>query len=87
MPSNKRQIPLPDGRVVEGTVMPFQVGGEHWNEYLTDDGSVIRVKLVATEMIRLDGEYAPDGQPIYLLSATNVMTVSAPDDLKRGGGK
>ncbi len=79
----KKKIPLPDGTFVEGTIMPFQAGGEHWNEYLVEDGSVLRVKLVATEVVRVDDYYDEEGNPIYVLNSTNVLTVSAPDYLKR----
>lgn len=82
----KRTITLPDGREVEGTIMTFRSGGEHWNEYLVDDGSVIRVKLVATEVLRLDGEYDLNGSPVYLVQSTNVMAVDAPENLRGGGG-
>lgn len=63
--------------------MPFQTGGEHWNEYLVDDSTVLRVKLVATEVIRADGHYDQEGNPMYLLNSTNVMVVSSPEDLQR----
>ena len=82
----KRNITLPDGRQVEATVMTFRAGGEHWNEYLVDDGSVVKVKLVATEILRLDGEYDPSGNPIYLMGSTNVMAVDAPENLRREEG-
>ncbi len=81
----KKKIPLEDGTVIDGTILSFQSAGEHWNEYLVDDGTVVRVKLVATEIVRLDGQYDVEGNPVYLLNSTNVMTVSAPDDLKRKG--
>jgi hypothetical protein len=84
MPPKKRKIQLPDGREVEALVMPFQAGGEHWNEYLVDDGSVIRLKLVVTEILRVEGEYDQAGNPAYLVSSTNVTAVSAPDELRRG---
>lgn len=84
MPPKKRRITLPDGREIEAIVMPFQTGGEHWNEYLLDDGSVIRIKLVVTEILRGEGEYDPQGNPGYLVQSTNVTVVSAPDDLKKG---
>ena len=83
MPQRKRRITLPDGREAEAVVMPFQTGGEHWNEYLLDDGSVIRIKLVVTEILRAEGEYDPQGNPGYLVTSTNVTVVSAPDDLKK----
>ncbi|MGF1473776.1 MAG: hypothetical protein ACFB50_18800 [Rubrobacteraceae bacterium] len=79
--ARKKRVPLPDGRVIEGTVMNFQTGGEHWNEYLVDDGTVVRVKLVVTEIIRLDGEYNAQGEPIYTVESTNVSAISAPEEL------
>ncbi len=82
----KKQVPLGDGNFTEGTVVPFQTGGEHWNEYIVDDGSLLRVKLVATEVIRLDGHYDQEGNPVYVLNSTNVLVVAAPDDLKRKEG-
>ena len=83
----KRKITAPDGHDIDASVMGFRTGAEHWNEYLLDDGSVIRVKLVATEVLRLDGEYDPTGNPVYLMQSTNVMAVDAPDNLRRGGGE
>ncbi len=81
----KKKIQTPEGEI-EATVMGFQAGGEHWNEYLVDDGSLVRIKLVATEILRLDGHYDADGNPIYILNSTNVMTVEAPEDLRDKGG-
>lgn len=63
--------------------MTFRAGGEHWNEYLVDDGSVIKLKLVATEVLRVEGEYDPMGNPIYLVQSTNVMAVDAAESVRR----
>lgn len=63
--------------------MSFQTGGEHWNEYLVDDGTVVRVKLVVTEIIRLDGEYNAQGEPLYTVESTNVSAISAPEELRQ----
>lgn len=81
--SRKKKVRLADGSFIEGTIVPFQSGGEHWNEYLAEDGSVLRVKLVATEIVRMDGQYDQEGNPVYIMNSTNVMVVSAPEDLKR----
>lgn len=85
MANRTRKITTPDGRIIEGVIMPFQVGGEHWNEYLVDDGSVIRMKPIVTEVIRLDGEYDAKGDPVYMIQAQNVMNISAPDGLRKEG--
>jgi hypothetical protein len=79
----KKTIPLPDGRRVEGTVLGFKGASEPWTEYLVDDGTVIRIKIVATEVVRIDGEYDPTGEPLYFVGTTNVMAVSAIDELRR----
>jgi hypothetical protein len=67
--------------------MPFQTGGEHWNEYLLDDGTVLRMKLVVTEVVRLEGMYDLKGDPSYAVQSTNVTAVSAPDELRKKDGQ
>lgn len=83
MPQRHRKIRGPDGRELDALEMPFQVGGEHWNEYVCDDGSVVRLKPVVTEIFRIEGEYDPMGNPVYVVNSTNVVSVSAPDELRR----
>jgi hypothetical protein len=82
---DKRRIPFPDGSFKEGTLMSFRATGEHWNEYLVDDGTVIRIKLVSTEIVKVDGEYDHQGNPIYFVQSQNVMAVNAPERLRKGG--
>lgn len=74
------------GQMVDATEVSFQAGGEHWNEYLLDDGSVIKLKTITTEIVRVDGQYDPDGNPVYVVKSTNIVTVSAPEKLRRPGG-
>lgn len=83
MPPKKRKIKLPDGREAEVTVVGFQEGGEHWNEYLLQDGSVIRVKLVLGEVMRVEDAYDGEGNPLYLTKFQNVMMVSSPDEIRK----
>ncbi len=82
----KRKIRMPDGREVDAIELGFQASGEHWSEYLVDDGTVIRLKPVAVQVSRVEGEYDPQGNPVYLIQTQNVMVVSAPDKLRRLGG-
>jgi hypothetical protein len=83
----RRRIPAPDGQVHEGEIMPFRAGGEYWNEYMVDDGTVIKIKLVATEIIKLDDMYEPNtGDPVYVVQSMNVTSVQAPEHLKRQEG-
>lgn len=82
----KRKIRMPDGREVDAIELGFQTTGEYWNEYLVEDGTVIRLKPVAVQIVRVEGEYDEQHNPMYLVQTTNVMFVSAPDKLKRSGG-
>ncbi len=81
----KKKVPLANGSSADATIVPFRGDVEHWNEYLLDDGTVLRMKSIVTEVARLDGEYDAEGNPAYVVNSTNVTHVSAPEDLKKGG--
>jgi hypothetical protein len=72
------------GREVEGLEVRFRSNHEEWNDYTLEDGSSIRMKAVVSEIVRLDGEYDAEGNPIYLVKSTNVLVIKAPDNLKKG---
>jgi hypothetical protein len=79
----KRKIQGPDGNQHDATELSCQNAREHWNEYLLDDGAILRLKPVATEIFRIDDMFDNDGNPVYILKSTNIVTVNAPDNLKR----
>jgi hypothetical protein len=81
--NRRTKIQFPDGEEHDAVELSFQTSGENWNEYLLDDGSVVRVKLVMTSIARVEGVYDQNGSPIYVAQSTNVMSVSAPEDLRR----
>jgi hypothetical protein len=68
---------------VDATEVGFRSSGENWNEYLVDDGTVVRMKLVVTEILRIDDRYDHEGNPQYFVKSTNVVAVSAPEHLRR----
>lgn len=74
-------MPLPDGTEAEAEVVGFRANNENWNDYLLDDGTVLRMKLVVTEVMRVAGQYDQAGNPAYIVNSTNVITVDAPEDL------
>lgn len=82
MPRPKKRVPF-GGKEVEGTPVTPTSSSEHWNQYLLEDGSVVRMKLVATEFVRIEGEYDAEGNPVYVVRSTNVVAVESPDGLKR----
>jgi hypothetical protein len=81
--ARRRTIKGPDGKPVEATELSFQNVREHWNEYLLDDGTVLKLKPIATEIFRLD-MHDQEGNPVYFLKSHNVMVASVPDHLKKG---
>jgi hypothetical protein len=78
-----RKFKQGDGRDIEAEVVGFRAGGEHWNEYLLDDGTVFKIKLVVTEIVRVKDQYDVNGDPIYAASHTQVTAVDAPEGLRR----
>lgn len=73
----KRQIPIPGQGLVDVTEVGFRSTGEYWNEYLLDDGTVARIKLVVANVFRVDGQTDGKGQPVYVIESTNVTSISA----------
>ena len=61
------------GRQVEGKSVDFLTRKEDFNEYQLTDGKVLRIKMVVTRIIKLEGETASDGSPIYILQSQNIV--------------
>ena len=73
----KRQIPIQGQGLVDVTEVGFRSTGEYWNEYLLDDGTVARIKLVVANVFRVDGQTDNKGQPVYMIESTNIASISA----------
>lgn len=71
------------GRDVDGIELKFKSIHEEWNEYDLEDGTTIRLKAVVTDIVRLNGEYDQEGNPVYIVKSGNMMVVKAPDELKK----
>lgn len=72
------------GRTVDGEVIPVDESTERWSNIVLTDGTTIRLKPVVTDVIRLAGVFDAEGQPVYVVKSTNVMTVAAPATLLKG---
>lgn len=77
-----RKIPF-RGQEVDATEVDFQTRKEDWNEYQLMDGTVIKMKLVAGEVFRIEGEYDEEDNPVYIVRSKNVLIVRSPNALKR----
>jgi hypothetical protein len=78
-----RRMRGPDGEDHEVTELSFQNAREHWNEYLLDDGTVLKLKPVATQVFRFEDLRDGDGNPMYIIKSTNVTVVSVPETLRK----
>jgi hypothetical protein len=74
MPEKNKKLPI-FGHEVDVAEVPIVKSDEQINTYWLEDGSVIRVRTVATSILRVEGHYLPDGSPIYIVMATPVTNV------------
>ncbi len=74
-----QKIRGPDGKDHDATPVGFQNAREYWNEYLLDDGTIIRLKLVATEVLRVEDMRDANGAHVYVVKSTNVVVANAPE--------
>ena len=81
--SDHKEIINFEGRQVEASLIEMTQNAERWNEYLLEDGTVLRMKLILKKVLRLDGEYDGDGNPVYIMQSTNVSTVTSPAHLRK----
>ncbi len=47
------------------------------------DGSEIRMRVAVTDILRVDGEYDGEGNPVYIVKSQNVVSVFSPENLRR----
>ena len=73
-----------EGKKVAGTEVRFDTIREEWNVYELKDGSTIKAKLVVTAILRLNGEFNAEGDPMYIIKSTNLVTsVDVPEHLRK----
>ena len=73
------------GQQVPGEEVEFETEHEGFNIYILHDGTRLKFKAVVGQIIRLDA-YKPDGEPVYMINASNVAIATVPDALKRQPG-
>ena len=48
---------------------------ERWSEYRLADGTTLRLRPVMIAVFRDDGQYTPDGDPVYNMKSTLITDV------------
>mgnify|MGYP001597955159 CR=1 FL=1 len=64
-----------NGEMVDGEVLFYEPLSQKWNEYRLEDGSLVKILLVVSKAMRVIGQRNEQGQPIYLLESTNIVTI------------
>ena len=60
--------------LTEGEVLEAR---ERWSEYRLADGTILRLKPVIIAVFREDGQFTPDGEPVYNMKSTLITDVRA----------
>ncbi|MFH1328765.1 MAG: hypothetical protein ABIH76_08010 [Candidatus Bathyarchaeota archaeon] len=75
-------------QIPKGVDLDFETIREDWNEYKLADGTTLKVKIVLTGVQRLEQQYTPTGDPVYVVASQNVVrAVNVPPELKRKSSK
>jgi hypothetical protein len=70
--------------MVSGTEVSVEESLERWSDVTLEDGARIRLKGSVVSAVRVDNEYDPQGNPLYIVNVTPVMSIlEMPDDLKQ----
>jgi hypothetical protein len=84
MDEKKIRIELPNGVVKEGIDVPVDESNERWTEMKLKDGAAIRVKLSVIQVLRVNDEFDPEGNPLYVVKGAPMLSVvSVPDSLRK----
>jgi hypothetical protein len=89
---NKRLNTMPNRRKVniggvmrDAEIIEFEVDKENFSTYILHDGTSLKIKVVLTEVFRVEGMFQPNGDPFYGVAAAQIVSVNAPDSLRKQG--
>ena len=68
---------LPKGKIID-----VLSANERWNEYKLADGNLLRVKVIVTKVIKIEGQTDPQGNPTYFFQSQCVSQVLNPEEQK-----
>jgi hypothetical protein len=54
-----------------------------WSEFQLADGTVVRAKVALLDIKKMEGQFTPDGDPIYEMQLTMVNQIRVPPELKK----
>lgn len=57
-------------------------GGEQWSQYVLEDGTILRVRIVVSSVYRTKGQFAANGDPVYQVNMSHILAIEVPEKLK-----
>jgi len=80
----KTRIKGPDGKPVDGTELDFKIESDPEIELKLEDGSMLYIKVVVSNVVRIDGIHDPiTGDPAYFVQSQPIIRVKADPSLKK----
>ena len=83
MPEKKTKVEVQGSGLVDATEVVVTESTERWTDVQLSDGATLRLKPVVLAAVRVDNMYDPEGNPLYQIKVNQIMTVTAPDHLKK----
>ncbi|MBU4485149.1 hypothetical protein KKA47_06990 [bacterium] len=84
MDEKKIKVKLSDGTLKEGVDIVIDESNERWSEIKLKDGAVLRIKFSVIQIIKVEGEFDEQGNPVYVVKGAPMITVvSLPDELRK----
>ncbi len=77
----KRKVTF-QNQEVWGEEIEFETEKENWNTYILEDGTKLKMNSLFAKVLRLE-VFKEDGEPIYLVNSSQIVTSDVPDNLKR----
>ena len=74
----EKKFMLDGGLQVKGERVDFKPLEEPWTKHQLPDGTVVRLKIVVSDIIR-SGQKNAAGEPIFAVRSSNVVAVDLPD--------
>lgn len=63
---------------LSGWDVPVEESLGRATEFILEDGAVLRVKVVVTSVVRVDGKTDDEGNPVYVMQVTNNISLVTP---------
>ena len=79
----KRKVTI-GGKEFMAEAIEFEVpDGEKWNKYILHDGTELKLKAVVADILRVEGQFSPNGDPMYAVTASLIVNTHAPEQLRK----